>query len=179
MTCLDLHDHLDAHLDGELAPEQAAALEAHAAGCTACAAELALAGRLQLALHDSPPAPCPDAVFDAALARIASLERERAPVGVHAPARDRTPLPRLARPRWRVVVATMTVAAALALGALPFLGRTAEPTFSAEEIAEARRQVELAFSLVGDAGRDAGLFLHDNVVGPKVVTPIRRNMSAQ
>jgi anti-sigma factor RsiW len=41
LTCHDVIDVLDDHLDGALAPEDAAALERHLAGCEPCRAYLA------------------------------------------------------------------------------------------------------------------------------------------
>jgi anti-sigma factor RsiW len=169
MTCTDLHEQLDAHLDGDLPPEHSAALAGHTATCAECAAELALARRVHRELRELSPALCPEGVFEATLARVAVLERPRAP---------RAPVPGRARPRWRVAVGGVVLLGALALGALRFLSAPAEPTYSPEEIAEAHRQVELAFALVGRAGLDAGLYLQDAVMGERVVAPLQRHLGA-
>ena len=47
-------DLLSAHLDDELAPDVAAAVEAHVAGCPECAEELAELGATRLALRSAP-----------------------------------------------------------------------------------------------------------------------------
>jgi hypothetical protein len=105
-----LTDQLDAYLDGDLAPEEARAFEAHADRCPACADERALAERLRAALRATPAAPCPDDVWAATLARIAREEQDRPAL----------PAARQARmPRWRVAAMGVTflalVAAALLL----------------------------------------------------------------
>ncbi len=47
-------DLLSAHLDGELAPDVAAAVEAHVSACPECAEELAELGATRLALRSAP-----------------------------------------------------------------------------------------------------------------------------
>jgi hypothetical protein len=107
-----LTDRLDAFLDGDLAPAETTAFEAHLAGCAACADEVVLARRLHAGLRALPPAPCPDDVFEGALARIAALER------------DRPAMPMAARrtPRWRTLGVGAALLALLALTLL--LART-------------------------------------------------------
>ena len=72
-----LTDQLDAYLDGDLAPAETRAFEAHAGACPACTAELALARRLQGALRALPAEPCPYEVFQGALDRIARESKDR------------------------------------------------------------------------------------------------------
>lgn len=98
---------LDAYLDGDLAPEEARAFEAHAAHCPACTDELTLARQVLTALRALPAAPCPDDLFEAALVRIAREAEDR-------PAR---PASRARTPRWRAVGlgAALLVLAAAAL----------------------------------------------------------------
>jgi anti-sigma factor RsiW len=169
MTCTELHERLDAHLDGDLPPEQSAALAGHASTCAECRAELALARRVHRELREMGSALCPEVVFEATLTRVASLERPRAP---------RPPVAGRARSHWRVAVGGCVLLGALVLGVLRFPSAPSEPMYSHEEIAEAHRQVELAFALVGRAGLDAGLYLHDTVMGEHVVPPLQRHLGA-
>lgn len=53
MKCLDARQLFPAHLDGELAPNEALAFEAHLAACTACAGEWRLEQALGTALRES------------------------------------------------------------------------------------------------------------------------------
>lgn len=77
MNCTELKNSLDDWLDGDLSPGQAAAVEAHAAGCPACQARLARARDLQARLRRL-PAPEPDAaLFDRALAAAAAHDLQR------------------------------------------------------------------------------------------------------
>ncbi|MBS1875759.1 MAG: zf-HC2 domain-containing protein [Acidobacteria bacterium] len=52
-SCGAILAELDFHLDGELAPERAAAVEAHLGSCPACAAEFAAKARLRDALRSA------------------------------------------------------------------------------------------------------------------------------
>lgn len=168
MTAACSPSTLDAYLDGLLDAEAARAFEAHAAECAGCASEIALAERIRATLRETPAEPCPDEVFDAALARIAALERDRPAL---RPAR--LPRPSLVR---RVALAAV-LAVAVGLGVLPFFTAPEPPApYSAEEVAEARRQIEYALGLVGDAGRETGLFLEQDVLGGHVVAPLNRNL---
>ena len=103
-----LTDHVDAFLDGDLARAEVAAFEAHLPGCAACADEVTLARRLHAGLRALPAEPCPDDVFDGALARIAALERDR-PAAVPGARRA---------PRWRAVGVGAVLLALLALTVL-------------------------------------------------------------
>lgn len=101
-ACKDLRPLIQDALDGELAEGGLRRLEAHAAECRSCAAELA-AGRLAVAVLAELPAPEPGPGFSAAVARgIAMAEVRRG----------------LARVRlaWAAVVGTCAISALLVAG---------------------------------------------------------------
>lgn len=167
MTCSQFHDQLDQYLDGDAELEPSAAqLKAHAAACERCAAEWNLALCIRHTLGEMPAPACPDPVFEAALERIALLDRN---------SRSRPPVRRAARSH-RYATFVFSSLAVLLLAVSVVLLRPVEPTYSDEEIAEARRQVEFAFALVGETGRSTGLFLHDVMLTPDEATPRQRRL---
>lgn len=114
--CAALAEALDPYLDGELSPAETAAVEAHAAACPACAAELVLAGRTLAALRATPAEACPNSVFAAALARIEALPPV-APITLRR-APDRAPRSapvRVARVRWAVAAVLVLAPVAVLL----------------------------------------------------------------
>ncbi len=117
MTCLT-EEQLLASIDGGIAPNERAALDAHLAGCASCRASLAELGALVGDLA-APPEFDEDAHVKSVMARLDDAR----PLAV-----------RTARPRWQIV-APMVSAFALAAGALLFVrGGSApppEPAFTA------------------------------------------------
>ena len=75
--CEATREAAQAYLDGELAPEDRARLEAHAAGCPSCQRALALQRRL-FALLAEPALPEAPAGLTAAVMRRVAAERARA-----------------------------------------------------------------------------------------------------
>jgi anti-sigma factor RsiW len=172
MSACPPRDRLDAYLDGALAPWEAAAFERHLAGCAACAAEAALGRQLLATLHATPPETAPPSVLDGALARIAA--GPAALPAAHGPDRGGLRLVRLTRFRM-TVLALAASAAVAALAVAPVLRpravAEASPAPTPAEVARARADVERALGLVGEATRDAGLFLRDDVLAPHVAEP--------
>ncbi len=140
MTCEETLEWLDAYLDGEVAGERRAALEAHLPSCPGCAAELRQLGRLHGLLDQELGAATVGgrASFERLWARCASL--------------DRPPARRIGRRGWRrvavpVAAGALAAGAALAvswwLGAGPVAG-PAEPRLAGVEApADLRRRAEL------------------------------------
>ncbi len=110
MSCADYNEHLNALLDGELPPDQTAALTAHLASCPACTRTLAELAQLRAGLAEALPEQAPPELQ----ARIeALLLAEGAEILPFTP-KPRRWLPN--RPGW---VAATALAAALLLTFLP------------------------------------------------------------
>jgi anti-sigma factor RsiW len=165
MSHVHIDHQIEAYLDGELNPGLAAALEAHAGTCDRCTAELGLARRIRAELRATPAVTCPDVVLEAARARASTLRRDRPPVRVAL------------RRRWRQLAAGAALLA-VALGTLYLHGAAPEQAYTAEDVAEARRQVEMAFALVGEAMHEAGTTLHQEIFAEQVFEPMRRSLGA-
>lgn len=105
MTCSP-HD-LDAYLDGDLGPDQAARVREHAASCTTCDAEINAARQLEAAFAQARSARVPSAVVAAALA-AARRSPARPP---QAAERVATPSPKR---RFRAPVLALVAVVALA-----------------------------------------------------------------
>ena len=171
LLCDEAFDLLEPFLDGDLTPEESARLQAHLEGCAACAAELALAGRVQAGLRALPQPDCPPEL----LARV--LETGRGEV-VAFPARARTL--RIVRGR----IAAIAAVAALAVGGgslfvhlqhLQHLQQGAEARQA--QVAEATREARFALAYIGRATRKAGLDVRDEVLQKRLVTPAVRTLS--
>ncbi len=70
MKCPKVQDHLSAWLDGELAPEVAAAIARHLESCAGCCRELAQLEALEQALGALPPAALPPGLPEKVGARL-------------------------------------------------------------------------------------------------------------
>lgn len=166
MTCETFELQLEALLDEDLSEAEATALVAHASVCERCADELALSRRVLATLRETVPASCPDEVLAAV-----QLRDFRSTGGSRGP----TIPSRIARRRSFALAASLVLIPALTFVALRLF--PASPQYSPDEIAEARVQIELAFALVGEAGRDAGMYLHREVFPRHVLLPIGENLS--
>src|SRR4051812_32105784 len=139
LHCDEALDLLEPFLDGDLSPAESARLQAHLSGCAACAAELALAGRVQAGLRALPQPDCPPEL----LTRLAqTIETGRGEV-VAFPSRART-----LRHRFAAVAAV----AALAVGGgalfvhLQHLQQREETRQA--QVAEATREARFALAYI-------------------------------
>lgn len=164
-VCEEALDLLEPYLDGDLTPEEADRLRAHLAGCPACAAELALAGRIQRELRALPQPDCPPEVIQ----RVRTAGRGE----VVAFAQSR-PL------RLRIAAAAAVVALAVGGGALflhlqPLQRPGDRP--SPAQVAQATREARLALAYLGKVTRKAGLDVRDEVLDKRLVIPAARSVS--
>src|SRR3954449_2802373 len=107
LHCDEALDLLEPFLDGDLSPAESARLQAHLSGCAACAAELALARRVQAGLRALPQPDCPPEL----LARVLAAGRGEV---VAFPSRART----LRTVRGRIAAAAAVAALAVGGGSL-------------------------------------------------------------
>ena len=140
-----------------MTPVEQGRIEAHAAACAACAAELEEARGLVKGLRALPPVTCPDTVSQALHARILRTRQDR--------------LPTAAR-RWFAPLAAAAVLALIA-GRLLFDPAPVPPTLSPGEIAQARRQVEWTLAYLSDLNCRVGAAVRDDVIHPHLVEPLR------
>jgi anti-sigma factor RsiW len=158
---------LDGYLDGDLTPDEVAAYERHAAACATCSEEMALARRMSSVLAE-PIEEAPPSVLAGALARI-----EAGPAPRTAPDRPARTGVRLRRVR----LAALALAASSIIAALAVIPQLQQRRQAAAdepnpaEVAAARADIERALGLVGEATRDAGVFLRDDVLAPHVAEP--------
>jgi anti-sigma factor RsiW len=77
-NCRHVAAMLDTHVDGELSPDQAVTVEAHAAECTTCGSRLRLEQSMRSSLRRAVyQAAVPSAAFEERLAQSLAAERER------------------------------------------------------------------------------------------------------
>jgi anti-sigma factor (TIGR02949 family) len=167
-ACDEALDLLEPYLDGDLTPEESERLRAHLEGCAACAAELALAGRVQAGLRALPQPDCPPEL----LARVLKTGRGEA---VAFPSGART-----LRQRFAAVAAAAAVAALAVGGGALFLHlqqRAETRQAQAAQVAEATREARLALAYIGRASRKTGLDVRDEVLQKRLVVPATRTLS--
>jgi anti-sigma factor (TIGR02949 family) len=160
LPCEEALDLLEPYLDGDLPPEEADRVRRHLDACAACAAELALAARIQSELRALPQPDCPPEVIE----RVRRAGRGEV---VPFPSRDRAP-------RWRIAAAAALVALAVGGGSL-FVH--VQHVQQQEQVAQATREARLALAYFGKVTRKAGLDVRDEVLEKRLVVPVARSVS--
>ncbi len=170
-VCHEVMDRFDSYLDGDLDVSTTVRFEQHLNSCPDCAAEHAVAKHMSQAFGEIALESCPDDLYYRAVASSKASRNGQA---------DRSTVtgPRPTRIiRWKALALAATVLIMLGLGSLPYLLNRSQADFSAEEIAQARRDVEFALSLVSDAGRETGVFLQNDILNDEVIQPIQRTIT--
>jgi anti-sigma factor RsiW len=161
LPCDEVLGLLEPFVDGDLPPAVADRLRVHLETCRSCAAELALAERIQSELRALPQLDCPPEI----------LERVRRQGGEVVPFR-----PRQTRLPLRVAAAAAMLVLTLGGGAL--FVRSQQPRQpSAAEIAQATREARYALAYIGKVSRHTGLDLRDDVLARRLVLPATRSVS--
>lgn len=145
-SCADVDARLEAWLDGELSGDEAVAVEAHLAACSACADEAAAARTVRAELRSLPSLEAPPRVLD-------SVRRQ-------------TSLPR----RWitvAVVAAAATVMLSIGLG----VHQARRPDPQAAQVARATAEAKYALSLIARATRQASSGVESELLDRPVLSP--------
>ena len=159
--CERVLDLLEAYVDGDLAPGEAADVQRHLAECMACAAELELALAVKEGLRGLPQPVCPPEVL------AAVQQRGRAQV---VPLR-----PRRTTVGWLHLAAAAAILAAIGSGLFFLL--PSQPTAQTAEVERATYEARLALAYLGEATRKAGLSVREEVFEERVVSPTARTLS--
>lgn len=165
ITCELVERGLEAYLSGELSPEAEARLAGHLTRCPDCAAEAALADRVEVELAALPAFDAPPEL----IARIKVAARQRPAAVVDLASR---------RPhRFGQAVRRAALAAGL-LAALAVgwwrLDRAAQP--STAEIAAAEQEARYALALVARIGRKASAEVRQGVLVERVAVPVLKSV---
>lgn len=166
LPCAEALDLLEPYLDGDLPPGEADRVRRHLDGCPACAAELALAARIQSELRALPQPDCPPEVIE----RVRRAGRGEV---VPFPSRE-------GAPRWRIAAAAALVALAAGGGSLFVHFQHVQQQHvqrQQEQVAEATREARLALAYFGKVTRKAGLDVRDEVLEKRLVIPVARSVS--
>jgi len=161
LPCEEALDLLEPYLDGDLPPDEMDRVRRHLEACPTCAAELALAARIQRELRALPQPDCPPEVIE----RVRRAGRGEV---VPFPFRGRSP-------RWRTAAAAALVALAVGGGALGV--HLQHVRQEQERVAEATREARLALAYFGKVTRRAGLDVRDEVLEKRLVVPAARSLS--
>lgn len=161
LHCEESLDILEAYVDGDLPAAEADRLREHLEACPSCAAELALAEKVQRELRTLPLPDCPPEI----------LEKVR-----QAGKGAVVPFPRRERTIGRRIAA---VAAALLLsvggGALFFKAQQVQR--EREQIAQAELEARYALAYIGKLSRRTGLDIRDQILQKHVVAPTTRGIA--
>lgn len=163
--CEEALDWIEPYLDGDLPEYEAARLRGHLAVCTACAAELQLAARIQNELRSLPQLDCPPEVME----RVRQEGR-----GVVVPFRPRR-IVRAIGPRLAAAAAMLTLA--VGGGALFLNLQKPADAPSPEQVAQATADAKLALAYLGKATRRAGDDLREEILAKRLVAPATRGIS--
>jgi len=161
LPCEEALDLLEPYLDADLPPGEMDRVRRHLEACSACAAELSLAARIQRELRALPQPDCPPEVIE----RVRRAGRGEV---VPFPARERAP-------RWRIAAAAALVALAVGGGALGV--HIQHVRQQQEQVAQATREARLALAYFGKVTRKAGLDVRDEVLEKRLVVPVARSVS--
>jgi anti-sigma factor (TIGR02949 family) len=161
LSCEEAKDLLEPYLDGDLPPDKADRVRRHLDGCPACAAELALAARIQSELRALPQPDCPPEVIE----RVRRAGRGEV---VPFPARTEAP-------RWRIAAAAALVALGVGGGALGV--HVQHVRQQREQVARATQEARLALAYFSKVTRRAGLDVRDEVLEKRLVAPVARGVS--
>jgi anti-sigma factor (TIGR02949 family) len=167
-NCEWVSDRIEIYLDGELATADMSSFESHLGACAHCAEELELAKRVLGELRNLPAQRCPDAVTSEVFESIGA-EKTRA---AEKPFRRWLAGWRYGLLRPALVGSFMLIVTVSAV----FVGRhyRSANRITPEEAAKAEAELRWTLALVGDVGRRTGLTVRDDVLGERVVRPMRR-----
>ncbi len=146
LSCADVDARLEAWLDGELPRDESAAVDAHLAACSECAAEAVAARTVRDELRALPSLETPPRVLDTV--------------------RRQTLLPK----RWitvGVVAAAATVMLSIGLG----IHQARRPDPQAAQVARATAEAKYALSLIARATRQASSGVENELLERPVLSP--------
>jgi anti-sigma factor (TIGR02949 family) len=154
--CDEALELLEPYLDGDLSPAGSSGLRAHLESCPSCAAELALAAKIQRELRSLPQLDCPPEVVE----RVRDAGR-----GEVVPFRPRRAL------GLRIAAAAAVLLLAVGGGAL-FLRFEQRR----QEIAQATAEARYALAMLGKVTRRTSRNLREEVLEKRLVEPANRSV---
>lgn len=156
--CNSALDALEPYLEGDLPPRQLRKLEGHLADCEDCRQELALARKVLEGLRSLPELPCPPGVGGELFSPDAAV------AGIET---DRLRTPQTASPaRWSWLAAAVLL---LAVAGTAFWLRAPAQNEAELELAQARRDVQVAMTVLESIHRKAAVSLRDKVLRAQVM----------
>lgn len=168
ISCEQVRDLLDACLDGDLMPAEAAMMESHLSECKKCSAEFEFAKAIKNVLHALPEKECPEKVVQSALQKMKLQEKEKSAPPVKSPViRDLF--------KWKWAAGAVAALIALVIG-LSLLRKPAQlpETLTREQIEQARAEVEFTFACIGSIGYQSAAAVYNDVVESKVVPSVKK-----
>lgn len=158
---------VEAYLDGDLSPEEAAAFEAHWATDPSLDDELWLAGKVRDGLREMPTPTVPPEIAQAVLAQA------RHEVRADRWARFHTRLELAFASLWRPALAMATLVMVVVTAALVGQPATLQRPAMSAEVEQAMEEVKWTLALLSEVGRETGLAVRAEVLEPHVMAPMQ------
>jgi hypothetical protein len=168
INCEQFRDLLDAYLDGELAPSEAALMASHLSGCKNCSRELELAKTVQNALHALPERECPERVVQSALEKMKRKEPSKS-----APQPKPLIIRDLLKWRWAAGTLAALLLLVISLSLLQKPPQQSRESFTPEQLDKARMELEFTFACIGAIGYQSAAAVYNDVVEDKVVPSVK------
>jgi len=165
-SCAEVHDRLDAWIDGDLETAEADAVETHVEHCAACDTERRLAEEIWTELSELPELDPPDRVMEVVRGETAPTIGERARGLLDAI---------FARPA--PAVAAIAAIAVLMLAIVPLRQSETPPRYSVEEVERAAEETKLALAYVGGIARYAERQARQKVLSDDAVSGTLREIA--
>jgi anti-sigma factor (TIGR02949 family) len=179
--CEWVEERIELYLDGEVAQDEASAIEQHADRCSACAAEIDLARSITSELRALPSHKAPadiveraEAAARAAAASSSPSLRERAVASLGAWVRGH--FEGMMRPAMAAMLIVVIAAGAFVISQRDRVP-TAQGDYTDAEIAAAAQQARVAFAYVGRYSREPVTVLRGDVMADRVVPRMGQAMT--
>ncbi len=165
MHCDWVQERLEPYLDTELPDNERSSLEVHLQICAACSAELETARKVQETLRTLPAQAAPEQITEAVYAHARADLRTRRRVWLQGWTTG-----------WRPVLGVAVAAILLIFTTIGLQDQEPTDTATPAEIARAERQAKWAIAYLSQVGHRTGLTVRDEVIGYRVVRPLRRSI---
>ena len=165
MNCNWVQERLEPYMDTELPDDERSALEAHLRICTSCSAELETARKVQETLRILPAQAAPEQITAKVYAHARADLRARRRTWLQSWTTD-----------WRPVLGMAVAAILLIFTTIGLQDQEPTDTMTPAEIARAERQVKWTIVYLSQVGRRTGLTVRDEVIGSRIVRPLRRSI---
>ena len=172
MTCQEFNDLMIDYIEGHLTLKQKRAIKVHLKSCSQCQTALYQYKNFLEKLHQIPQLKCPDLVIERVFDSIKINEtKESRLLNIYEVIAERL--------SWKISLAAAMVVIILMIyvfypdrGLKDYDG----PTYTAEEIEQAKKDVELALGYFHHYAKKTGVIIEEQVFSKPIVKPIKSSV---